>query len=527
MKGQFRSPVSSAAVLIALMLSHLLGGCVGAVKGGSEKEAARRPWPRITISKKTTFITEPLRQDGHVDYVAALNQLASKDVTPENNAAVLFCQAFGPEGLDSRVRERFFKMLGTSPLPERGEYFVSPLDHFDRKLQSGGQGANSADQQSPIELAQRQIGEGIQRPWSEADFPILAGWLKENDKPVELILAGTRRPRHYVPRLCEPDTSSLPGALRTGISAARALCARAMFRLNAGRLKESHQDLLACHRLARLVAQGPTVFDARCGFEIEFMACRADAALAHYGNVTVGQAKEFAEEVRRLPPIAKLADKINFGARFVLLDEICTFARIGAGNGLSDRLTTLAGQVFIDWNEPLRMANVWFDRFGPVLSTPGCRERNGAFDELSKEFRNTERQAVPGESRSTAVGRRIGETMLGWSFVSLSVAAQAEDRATVQRRMTEVAFALAAYRAEHGGYPTDLAKLVPKCLKRIPEDPFSGKPLRYGREGTGYVLYSVGPNGQDDGGRESPANDLDTGGELPGDDIVIQIPVAK
>lgn len=34
------------------------------------------------------------------------------------------------------------------------------------------------------------------------------------------------------------------------------------------------------------------------------------------------------------------------------------------------------------------------------------------------------------------------------------------------------------------------------------EDPFSGKPFAYRREGSGFCLYSIGPNLKDDGGKE-------------------------
>ncbi len=39
---------------------------------------ARRSGVLVTISKETTYITEPLRPDGYPDYIAALNQRASK-----------------------------------------------------------------------------------------------------------------------------------------------------------------------------------------------------------------------------------------------------------------------------------------------------------------------------------------------------------------------------------------------------------------------------------------------------------------
>jgi len=37
-------------------------------------------------------------------------------------------------------------------------------------------------------------------------------------------------------------------------------------------------------------------------------------------------------------------------------------------------------------------------------------------------------------------------------------------------------------------------------LKALPIDPFSDKPLVYRRTEDGFILYSVGPNFEDDGG---------------------------
>jgi hypothetical protein len=65
-----------------------------------------------------------------------------------------------------------------------------------------------------------------------------------------------------------------------------------------------------------------------------------------------------------------------------------------------------------------------------------------------------------------------------------------------------VALALRAFRLEHNVYPTNLTELMPAYLKRIPADPFGGgEPLRYRREGSTYVLWSIGPDGVDNKGR--------------------------
>lgn len=42
---------------------------------------------------------------------------------------------------------------------------------------------------------------------------------------------------------------------------------------------------------------------------------------------------------------------------------------------------------------------------------------------------------------------------------------------------------------------------MPEYLSAIPQDPFAeDAPLRYRIEGDRYVLYSIGPDGMDDGG---------------------------
>ncbi|NLV44660.1 MAG: hypothetical protein GXY07_09195 [Candidatus Hydrogenedentes bacterium] len=61
---------------------------------------------------------------------------------------------------------------------------------------------------------------------------------------------------------------------------------------------------------------------------------------------------------------------------------------------------------------------------------------------------------------------------------------------------------LERYRLAHGTLPDQLEALVPHYLDAMPIDPFSQQPFHYRCEGNGYMLYSVGANGIDDGGVE-------------------------
>ena len=45
-----------------------------------------------------------------------------------------------------------------------------------------------------------------------------------------------------------------------------------------------------------------------------------------------------------------------------------------------------------------------------------------------------------------------------------------------------------------------LSDLVPTFLEEVPTDPFDGIPLRYKQLIKGYLLYSIGEDGVDDGG---------------------------
>jgi hypothetical protein len=82
-----------------------------------------------------------------------------------------------------------------------------------------------------------------------------------------------------------------------------------------------------------------------------------------------------------------------------------------------------------------------------------------------------------------------------------------------------VAFALAAYRADHGSYPKTLAELAPKYLKQVPGDLFSGKELIYHPTETGYLFYSVGVNGKEGGKLITD--------EPPGDDLGVRLPLPE
>ena len=77
-------------------------------------------------------------------------------------------------------------------------------------------------------------------------------------------------------------------------------------------------------------------------------------------------------------------------------------------------------------------------------------------------------------------------------------------------RLTHVRAGMAAlaverYRRDHADSPPDsLAALVPTYLPSVPTDPFTGRELLYRTDRGRFVIYSLGPDGNDNGGEVSP-----------------------
>jgi hypothetical protein len=71
-----------------------------------------------------------------------------------------------------------------------------------------------------------------------------------------------------------------------------------------------------------------------------------------------------------------------------------------------------------------------------------------------------------------------------------------------QLDLARVACALERFRLAHGSYPATLDTLAPQFIAQLPHDLINGQPLHYRRtDGGQFVLYSVGWDEKDDGGK--------------------------
>jgi len=100
---------------------------------------------------------------------------------------------------------------------------------------------------------------------------------------------------------------------------------------------------------------------------------------------------------------------------------------------------------------------------------------------------------------------RVNEETLDFLTEKLGSLRSDAERIAHSRAMlmcANVAIAAERFRRKQGSWPKGPEQLVPAYLPEWPNDPFDDHPLRYKRHASGKLtIYSVGPNGMDDGGK--------------------------
>lgn len=321
---------------------------------------------------------------------------------------------------------------------------------------------------------------------------------------------------------------------------ADALSKRAMLKLGEGKIDEAWTDLLVIHRLGRLVARGGTLIELMVGIAIDTVAHHGDLTFLEHTNLSSKQVMRHLKDLQDLPRMSNGTQIIDVAERLTLLDIVQSIRREGFGvlHEVSgnlrrpDKLTSEIEAAFseCDWSTLFRTSNRSFDELGTVMTSPDRATREKEMRKYLVSLRTDKVDANDGGNiadalKSVANTGGIANGKFGGNLVSIWMPAIAKitnttDRFEQQQNCLLLAFALAAFRDENGKYPQSLEDLTPKYFAMITSDIFSGKPLVYRRKETGYLLYSVGANGRDDGGA--------TFSDDPSaDDIRVRVPLPK
>lgn len=126
---------------------------------------------------------------------------------------------------------------------------------------------------------------------------------------------------------------------------------------------------------------------------------------------------------------------------------------------------------------------------------------------------------LPTDDQLEQVERLIGQArqlpieFQSW-FESVARWAHGFHRNQAWLRCAVAALASERFRLAHGSWPDSISGLVPEFLSETPIDPFDGQPLRLRHLKDSLVIYSIGPDGNDDGGLVSRADFHSAGSDV-------------
>jgi hypothetical protein len=316
------------------------------------------------------------------------------------------------------------------------------------------------------------------------------------------------------------------------MSVPRALALRAMLRLGADDVLGARADAMTIHRLARLVGQMPLLLSAYWACILESTAYEVDIRIANYDHLTVTQARIARHAIEDLLAVCDVVEAVDIGQRYAFLDftqslamggmdKVAIISVIPVNRFWELCLSCVPARAVINFDVPLRRGNETFDALVAALREPDPQRRAAMVAEIDKRVYMPEGdptlKLMANWLFSGTLREHLGEYAFRLLYACLEGPVRHIDRrhmrAMALRDLARLAFALAAYRADHQAYPASLDKLVPDYIPKLPIDVFSQEDLHYSASGDSYLLYSVGPNRLDDEGHDPDS-------EPQGDDII-------
>jgi hypothetical protein len=478
---------------------------------------------RVTIARDTTYATDPLKPDGTVDYLNAINALFA-EVKPEDNAAVLLAQALGPGVAPPENAAEYFRLLQCPQLPEKGAYLVNYFKEW-------------RDEETRNLLAKCMVA-----PWSPQQHPRFVELLKRCESGLKLVSQASKRKRFY-----EPWVASTPGGDRPFNEqhlsqelrlVARLMMLRAMLRLHEGRLDEAIEDCECCHRLTHVIQVGPKTL--REGLVASFTSTFVMTAETAIPRAGLGSSALYRTRAKRFLDMSKLPmnnDNVVALERLENLHETVRALRLGFERGLQGEgeeaglWQKLAAAWLIDADVVLRTVNQAYDELETLEKIADSVEQIRRTVEVENQFQQRywmfRRNPVRiwwDDIRELGVrrgsGRWFGRLILTFTMPAKFMALAGSPRVALNRqRQTALVYLFAAYKKDHGQYPASLDAATLGAPPEAVVDPFTEKPFVYRVVAGKRQIVSAGYDRRIE--THVRADDTDSS---RGDDIIAELP---
>ena len=368
-------------------------------------------------------------------------------------------------------------------------------------------------------------------------------WLTDDQKIIELVVAGTQKPyywRTYASKN-KQNTSEMISVLIPHLSEfrslARTLIWRAQLSAEQGRYEEAFDDIKSCYRFGRHLRGDGLLIEQLVGIAIEAISVQTirDVLTEHeIDSATLTNLQNDFEQmfVKEDFSVSLIAEEM---ATYDVIQRTFTDG-LGTDHIIPARLEKLFADVQIISAGPARGGRVssaeyqqpgflsglmllirftsdsiysFGKKTGYILFMHPDKQQTLRAAQQVYDYWETLKVKTPAQIRAEGINPEKeameiikGNLLLEKLVPVLDRITEIIHRHKVNAEATPAIIAILRYYRDTGDYPKDMEQLISGgYLRQLPLDVYSDKPLVYRKTGDSFILYSVGENFEDDGGK--------------------------
>lgn len=477
-----RSAIGGVVLLVA----------VATVAAGMASCDRRKSVVKLKISKETTYLTEPVRKDGWIDYLGEVQSRRKAGVKGRSNAAVALLKGVGPKLIDKHhgySAADIAKALGIEDLEKEGKSLAETEEY--KKAKGAKREVRSTLLVQDPELLE-WMAERCPLKKGQSKTVDLAAWIEGNQRAIDYIVEASEADGIYFPgRPKGKDRFELTvvSPLRV-VYAGRAVRCRAAARLLEGECEKSWSDTKALWRLGLLFSTNNSAVPYAAAGVLWSTAFSATADLARSGGCDSGLLESMKDYLAGLPEFTSVRGALELELLYTL--EVMRVVNSLPRKELVERgLPTDTAFARLDVNAMMRNTNRRYEEIDRALQVRPYAESIEILREMEKRFKKRNREKVEGvknwlrmvflprEKRIGAASEVIGALVSEATMFSSKRLLEGYARAEYARLLSTLVVAVERYRSATGEYPETLSALSPRFLEELPGDPGNGEDFFY------------------------------------------------